>query len=310
MSRRTRSVVASAAAVLVVALLTAALQTRATAAEADATHADAGADAADARHEVSSAHFAATTLLDDVHESHFEDAPLAAATELGVPSKAEVVAAARKEIAELSSRLLADEVRVSQRRAEREAAKGSAFWFLDKDARGRVHAKQLALNDELRQVSRTHEQIAAKWLEVKPLYGVWSLLFLQEVMSFVPYMAYVAWEALEALVALGLVSILVAGPLFFVAASLMTFAFWLPLMVGVPCFLLTVYWLVDLPFVIATYNPEVWEFCAVYFPLVALIVFIQVQLLRWMLPSPGTVVWRSDVRADGDDYSSAHEHAE
>lgn len=87
--------------------------------------------------------------------------------------------------------------------------------------------------------------------DIKPHYGVWSMLFVQDALGILPYLARVAVEAAEAILALGLVALLIGGPLLCLVGMGLAWAFWFPFMVGVPALGISVYWLVHLPFVSA-----------------------------------------------------------
>jgi len=173
----------------------------------------------------------------------------------------------KKQIVHLSRALHTEEEKLMASVAKRDSKKQGFFWMFDTEKRLAVEGVQLEVNDQTRIVENLHDDINFHWRQLKPLYGVFSEMFMLEMLSIVPFLVSRGAEMLTSTLELGLISLLIFGPVsifsfsFFMAVG---FAF-LPFFI----FVLSLYWVFTLPFTIIEYSPTIAEFAGVYFAILA-----------------------------------------
>jgi hypothetical protein len=172
------------------------------------------------------------------------------------------------------------EIRKSTRRQE------GWLWFFNTQSRLRVEKAELDVRDQRRAVENLYDDIQFIWKEIKPHYGVFSKMFLDEVLSIIPMIGLAILQTFEAIMAVGVISILVGGPAFLLlAVSFMRiFGTTGPIFIFGPMFGMILYWMITLPGMIIQYDPQLWEFFAVYFPLLGVLGFCAGLCLRGLTP--------------------------
>jgi len=198
---------------------------------------------------------------DSIHIHHF------------TPDKHRQVEDIKKHIKDLSQQMAYEDMVLQQKILKRETLKKGWFWFLDPKKREEVDEVQLDINDQVRQIENIQDDINVQWRKIKPLYGVFSKMFILEMLGFVPRVLEFAAALIEGFIIFDLLTLVILGPV-----SLFLIYFWLSLgwsflvTVFSSVFLgICVYWVFYLPFVIVQYNPTPIEFVAVFMPFLALL---------------------------------------
>jgi len=168
----------------------------------------------------------------------------------------------------LSDKLGEEELSLRPLERSRDELRHGLFWLFDPEVRHQVDEAQLTVNDHLRVVDHLVEEIELHWKQLKPLYGVWSKMFLVEMLSFIPRTMLAITSTLMASLSFGLMSFIIFGPLsyFFI---LFWWAFGLSLL-PFALFAITLYWVLYIPFIMIQYGPSLLEFLVLYVPIVGL----------------------------------------
>lgn len=200
----------------------------------------------------------ATHLLQHLHPEHFPQEQL----------KQDKIKKVRGEIMQLSDHLWKEEQQLRPLEEARDNLKRGLLWLFEPDVRYSVDEAQLTVNDHLRVIDHLVEEIDLRWKELKPLYGIWSKMFLVEMLSFVPRTILALSSMLLASLSFGLISFLMFGPLsYFFVLFWWTFGFaLLPFVI----FGLTLYWVLYIPFIMIQYGPSLTEFLVIYIPILLL----------------------------------------
>jgi len=194
----------------------------------------------------------------------------------------------------LYSRLAEEESKLYDLVMRRDNLK-QGFWWLDASRKESVRQFQLSINDQTRVIENLLDDIETEWVIIKPHHGVFSQLFLYEILWFVPELVTFVWESVMTLLFFDILSVLFLGPLafFFVSAWFQLGRELLPLGASLGSSLLTAYWLVQLPFLLRVYGASVTEFAIVYTPFTLLFVAATRWLVRTLRGSEsiGTSGW-------------------
>jgi len=118
------------------------------------------------------------------------------------------IAQIKNRMNELIGHLMREEARLIKLKEEVAAPKKDFFWFFNRATRLKVDEAQLAVNDQQRVVDNLVDDITIQWKHLKPLYGIYSKLFLSEALGFIPQIWKVGMDVLTTLLELGLLSLL------------------------------------------------------------------------------------------------------
>lgn len=158
---------------------------------------------------------------------------------------------------------------------------GWNWWFKTHD-RLKVAETDLKIRDHERIVENIREDVDLHWKQLKPYFGVYSELFVYELVSFFPYAGIVLLEMTHAVLELGLIALIIGGPalvilILAISSFFGTLSF---LFFGAPVFVASFLWIAHLPFVIIEYGPSFLDFFAVYIPSVFVFGSIALMALR------------------------------
>lgn len=166
------------------------------------------------------------------------------------------------------------------------AAKTGFFWFFNSTSRRLVDAAQLQVNDQKRVIDNILDDVSIQWKRLKPLYGIYSKLFLTESMSFIPEIWNVSLDVFTTLLELGLLSLVLFGSITGFALSLFAstgFAFF-PAILCFATLAVNTYWLCKLPFIMIEYDPALTDFLAVYFSFAGVLLGITYFTFKLLFP--------------------------
>jgi len=179
----------------------------------------------------------------------------------------------------LSVQLLKEEEKLAELIILRDALKVGWFWFLDPQIRAAVDEATVKVDNQRRVVEALYEEIALHWKQLKPLYGVFSKMFLTELTAFLiaPIISFL--EIFTSAFSLGLLLFLLlfGPPAFFI----ITFAYsigvaLLPILGGA----LIITWLIEFPWLVLQYNPSFPVFIVTFAPFVLATVALALHMSR------------------------------
>ncbi|KAL6076426.1 hypothetical protein QOT17_002966 [Balamuthia mandrillaris] len=201
---------------------------------------------------------------------HAEDEP----TDVQLSTK-EKVAQIKAEIKNLSQVLHEQQGQLWEIQAQQDAIKAqSFFWFNDPELRHQVDLLQLQVNDQLRLVENTFDDIAVHWRQLKPLYGVFSKMFLFEFIHFMLDPFFLIFNFIFSTFGLGFIlTFILWGPIAITLFYLL-FQFGVQVLPYVLFVGLQVYWAFNLPFLLLQYGPSWTQFLAVYVPFLAVVYLV------------------------------------
>eukprot|EP00735_Rhodelphis_limneticus_P014003 TRINITY_DN7978_c0_g1::TRINITY_DN7978_c0_g1_i1::g.15581::m.15581 TRINITY_DN7978_c0_g1::TRINITY_DN7978_c0_g1_i1::g.15581 ORF type:complete len:302 (+),score=42.59 TRINITY_DN7978_c0_g1_i1:26-907(+) len=233
-------------------------------------------------------HYDASFLLD-----HLDNHPAKAES----PQLAHELAEVKTELKSLIGKLFVEETKLNALKSVKRSLKRKAgwTWFFNADSRLKIEKADLDIRDQARMVHNIFDDISFLWKKAKPHYGVFSKMFLDEVFSIFPYTMMLIWDIIETMLAVGLISLIIGGPAFaiFVWSVFTAFGFVVPILIALPVFSLMVYYMITLPSMIVQYNPSLGEFCAVYFPTIAVLGGVAAICLRSIIPRPAITITRT-----------------
>lgn len=182
------------------------------------------------------------------------------------------------EIIDLSGQLRIHEVQAKKYKRECQDLKKKKgfFWVFDVDARLQILQYDFKVHEEMRTVSGLKEAIDMHWAQLKPLYGVYSTMFFNDMFAFVPYLWMTITDVFRGILEMGLMAFIIGGP----ALLLMLIAFisllgsFTTVIFLMPTVLAAFLWIFHLPWIIIQYDPTPQEFVLVYTPGVALLATI------------------------------------
>jgi len=184
-----------------------------------------------------------------------------------------------QQIRMLSKVLLKEEEKLAELIVIRDALKVGWFWFLDPQIRAAVDEATFKVNVQRRLVEALYEEIALHWKQLKPLYGVFSKMFLAELLAFLvaPILSFL--ELFVSAFSLGLLLflLLLGPPAFFVSM----FAFsvgvaLIPILGGA----LLITWLIEFPWLVLQYNPSFGAFVITFSPFVLATIALALHMGR------------------------------
>jgi len=190
----------------------------------------------------------------------------------------------KTEIYALRMRMLDEEAILLNLINKKNQLKNTWNWFFNSTARASVDQIQLQINDQIRVIDNTSDDIQVHWRLIKPLYGLYSKLFLNDMFGFIPLLVATFSEFLSTLLIMDLLSLIMFGPI-----ALFFISFWFTL--GIRSFLyiwsaialiIAIYWTFQLPSIIIQYNPSIWEFLAIYIPVVGMSFLITLVLANYL----------------------------
>jgi len=189
-------------------------------------------------------------------------------------------------IKELANNLMKEEITLQKMKPKISALKKDFFWFFNETTRLRVDELQLEVNDQVRVIENILDDIIFKWNRLKPLYGIYSKMFLTEALGFIPYIWKVGMDVFATLLELGLISWLLFGSLTgFLLSLFATLGFsFFPSVIGFSTLLVNIYWVFKLPFIMIQYSPTLTDFLTVYFAFVGVLMTITFAVFRLVFP--------------------------
>jgi len=190
-----------------------------------------------------------------------------------------------KKLDVLAGTLFAEEGKLLELKNKRDSLK-TFLWFFDAEARKNVSKIQKEINNEVRIIESTAEEIELEWDNLKPLYGLFSWMFAIEALWPVLYLYELLNEMFWNLVGLGVILGLVLWPMggvFWllwssVGTSLMPFAITLGLVA------VDVYMILQLPFIMIKYDPPVVQFVLVYLGIVSAALLFTAGVAKFFYP--------------------------
>jgi len=201
-------------------------------------------------------------------------------SEIKDPVKKEKINTQTLEILAIVDRLKYEENLLSDLFREREKIKSQSgfFWSFNPEIRRQVEYLQLQINDQLRKIQNLLGDANIHWRYVKSLEGVFSKMFLYELLSSVIDVFGALTSIFLNVFTMGALGLLILGPIAIVLTlSVLTFG---PVLLSVMFYLAEIYWVLHLPSIILQYDPSILEFCIVYFPIVGILYYI-----TWYLPT-------------------------
>eukprot|EP01101_Sappina_pedata_P011898 TRINITY_DN8075_c0_g1_i1.p1 TRINITY_DN8075_c0_g1~~TRINITY_DN8075_c0_g1_i1.p1 ORF type:complete len:261 (-),score=71.59 TRINITY_DN8075_c0_g1_i1:80-862(-) len=174
----------------------------------------------------------------------------------------------KSQIRNLSIHLVGQERTLHQLNLQLSQAKKNWYWFFDLDSRKNVDIIQIKINDHIRHMEGTIDEINFQWKQLKPLYGVYSKMFMGEMFGFIPLSVDIVKSLVQLLIIFDVLTLVLFGPvavvflLFFLSLGL-NFIFSILSMI---VFGAAAYWVFYLPFVVIQYDPTFFEFLSVYIP--------------------------------------------
>jgi len=202
------------------------------------------------------------------------------------PEKQAQVNEIKTRITILSEKLLEEEVKLNMLKYKKYELQDNFTWFFDPELRKKVDEEQLEINEQERVVQRLLDEIELEWKALKPLYGLFSKMFMAEALGFITYFVDFCVGLLATLLEMGFISLLIFGPVTGLAVAAWT---WmglrvLPFIATLFLFFIDIYWIFKLPFIMIQYNPTVPEFLAVYLTIIGIMILITNVLLRLLFP--------------------------
>jgi len=192
----------------------------------------------------------------------------------------------KERIKELVALLAREEAMLIHLKEDVAALKTNFLWFFNSTTRQMVDQAQLLVNDQQRVVDNVIDDLSIQWKRLKPLYGIYSKLFLTEALSFIPQIWSVTLDVFTTLLELGLVSLLLFGSFTGFALSLFSslgFSF-LPAIICFATLAVNTYWLCKLPFIMIEYDPSFTDFLAVYFSFAGLLLGMTYLTFKLLFP--------------------------
>jgi len=161
------------------------------------------------------------------------------------------------------------------------------LWFFDEHLRAEVDEAQLLVNDQQRTMETLLDEILIEWKHLKPLYGIYSKMFLTEALGFIPEIWTVGLNIFTTVLELGLISLLLFGSLTgFMLSLFATIGFtFIPSIIGFSTLLVNIYWIFKLPFIMIQYSPTLSEFLGVYFAFVGVLLSVTFAVFRLAFPT-------------------------
>ena len=122
------------------------------------------------------------------------------------------------------------------------------------------------VNDQRRVMDNLKDDINEHWQALKPLFGIYSSLFVEEAFGILIEVVDMGINLIWVLMGFGLLSIVFFGPLAIFFSSLWTLislSFFQKLVVFI-LYAFSIYWTFASPFIIIQYDPSLVEFAFVY----------------------------------------------
>lgn len=205
------------------------------------------------------------------------------------PEKQAKVNQIKARLEQLMEKLLEEEVKLNMLKYKKYALQDRITWFFDPDTRRKVDEVQREINDQERVIHNLLDDVEMEWRNLKPLYGLFSKMFLGEVMNVFTYFIEFLLGLFATLFEMGLISMLIFGPVTGLIVATWT---WLgigftPFFVTMILFGLDIFWMFKLPFIMIQYNPAIPEFLAVYFSVISvMILFTNIAIRLLFGPEP------------------------
>jgi len=192
----------------------------------------------------------------------------------------------KERIKELADHLLKEEIKLSKLKSSVSSQKNDFFWFFNGTTRLRVDEAQLEVNDQERVIENILDDILFEWKRLKPLYGIYSKMFLTEALGFIPQIWTVGMNVFATVLELGLISLLLFGSVTgFLLSLFATLGFsFFPSVIGFSTLLVNIYWVFKLPFIMIQYSPSITDFLTVYFAFVGVLLAITFAVFRLVFP--------------------------
>jgi hypothetical protein len=199
-------------------------------------------------------------------------------------------------IKNLATQLMKEEMKLNRLKAEVRALKSDFFWFFNDATRMKVDEAQLKVNDQQRVIENLVDDIMVEWKRLKPLYGLYSKMFLSEALGFVPQIWRVGVDVFATFLELGLISLLLFGSITgFMLSLFATIGFsFFPAIIAFATFMVNTYWVFKLPFIMIQYSPTISEFLSVYFSFVGILIGITYLTFRFLFPDTFSVKYSSE----------------
>jgi len=192
----------------------------------------------------------------------------------------------KERIKQYANKLLKEEMKLNKMKANVSSLKTDFFWFFNESTRLRVDEAQMMANDQERIIENILDDIILEWKRLKPLYGIYSKMFLTEALGFIPQIWTVGMNVFATVLELGLISLLLFGSITgFLLSLFATLGFsFFPSVIGFSTLLVNIYWVFKLPFIMIQYSPSLTDFLTVYFAFVGVLLAITFAVFRLVFP--------------------------
>jgi len=170
---------------------------------------------------------------------------------------------------------------------EKHRLKENVTWFMKPEQRKRVDEQNKKIMQEEFNMETIVADMNSEWQLLKPLYGLYSKLFLMEVFTPVIYALDNVLEIVTGVISWGfLLSLLTFGPI----AGLFTFGWFalgfslIPLLQMSSIVLLDIYYMFQLPYMMIAYEPSLVDFIIVYSGVMTIFFLITIGLFKLFYP--------------------------
>eukprot|EP01118_Nematostelium_gracile_P001103 TRINITY_DN1112_c0_g1_i1.p1 TRINITY_DN1112_c0_g1~~TRINITY_DN1112_c0_g1_i1.p1 ORF type:complete len:271 (+),score=58.52 TRINITY_DN1112_c0_g1_i1:28-840(+) len=202
------------------------------------------------------------------------------------PTKKDLIERMNHKVRVLTIQLHKEEKQLLKLRNNVSGLKTDFFWFFDKDTRHQVDKAQLEVNDQERVIENLVDEIVFEWKSLKPVYGIYSKMFLTEAFGFVREIYNLGMNIFTSIVELGLISILLFGSITSIFLSIVgALGFNIfPTIIAFSTLLVNIYWIFKLPFIIIQYSPSFSEFIGAYCGFVGILLIFTFTVFKLLVP--------------------------
>jgi len=205
--------------------------------------------------------------------------------------KKEKILHLKEQIKSLLLKLQKEERILLEKKEKVRQLKHDFFWFFNEENRLRVDEAQLQVNDQERIVENILDDVLFEWKKLKPLYGIYSQMFLLEALGFIPEIWKLGINLFATVLELGLISLLLFGSMtgFFLSIFATLGISFLPTIVAFSTALVNIYWVFKLPFIMIQYSPPLHEFLLVYCTFVGVLLTITYAIFKLAFPQRASI---------------------
>jgi len=183
--------------------------------------------------------------------------------------------------------LIREEQKLGQLIALRNLEK-KGLWFFNHDARRAIDNYQFQINEQKRKMEQSLEKVEVEWNQLKPYYGIYSNLFVSELIARLAWWLGSMADAFFTILAIETVFLLlVVGPL-----TLMFSVMWLSIgsmllgfLFKIGIGMMTISTIFEMPGIMIRYHPTTVQFAIVYTGLIGPLVLITAFVWGWGIRS-------------------------